>query len=97
MFILAVAKELASKNKLSLRDVSESAYRSVLNKMRIKADFIYHKEGDAYGEDENEKYTKDGYHLVPESIRFSFGEHRSAFDNNDVSHFISDTSVVEDF
>lgn len=96
VLILSIAKAIQkSGENLSLNDCVENAIRTVLSHLRIKATYVLHKEGEEY---EGGKYTTDWYQLDADSIRFSYGEHKDAYNACDVDYFLKESkSVIEDF
>lgn len=95
LFILGLAKKLSVDNKCSILDVKDKAYECALKKMRIQADFKHHSENEVY-DDKGNAYTKDGYHIIPDSIIFGFGDNRDAFDKRDYDFFAPKKSRIAD-
>lgn len=103
LLILAIAKELkdSAGKGISVSDCTELATRSVLNRLRIKCTYILRKEGDKYTttDGEEREYTTNWYQLDTDSIKLSFGEHKSAYETLDAKYFIGNNEIsgIEDF
>lgn len=97
ILILSIAKALQkSGENISLNDCVETAIRIVLTHLKIKAEYNLHTPEEEYKPGCN--YTTNWYQIDSDSIKFSYGQHKTAYQNCDAEYFIKDNkTVVEDF
>ena len=101
LLVVAVCRALADGIKgVRPTDLVNDAIRRILSKMKIKGTYILHQAGEVYTDEktgETGAYTKDWYELDTKSVRLSYGENKDAYLNCDVSAFITESSMIEDF
>lgn len=110
MLYNAIAKKLmddANKNKpkgatkATIKECQDPALRLLLSKLGIKGSFVHHIAGEVFTKEDGTEgvYTKDWDELDCDTVTFSYGQYKEAYENCDPTPFINggEDDVVEDF
>lgn len=102
LLLISISKELAKNagKGINANDCREQAIRALLSKLRIKGDFNHHTAGEVFTKEDGTEsaYTTDWDELDADTVKFSYGELKSAYESTDAKAFVAGSNdVVEDF